>query len=227
MTKKSPRGILNANPGNIRIGAKWQGLCRSQIDQSFCQFENPSWGIRALAVTLITYQDKYGINTIRNVINRWAPPIENDTSSYVDSVAAMAGRSPDSVLDLHNYYHLRPIVEGIILHENGRGPLKARNSWYSDAVIDAALARAGVVKPAIVMDAMPVTKETVGATATATVGAAQLVDVAPQMMLAMESSQDQLSSGSIVRIALGVVTIGLAVYIAWAQIKKHQNGVVA
>jgi hypothetical protein len=83
------------------------------------------------------------------------------------------------------------------------------------------------VKSAAVVAAVPVTKETVAATGTASVGVAQLADVAPQVMQAVDSQQDHLNSGSWVRIIMGVATIGLAVYIAWSQVKKHQQGVVA
>lgn len=224
-----PRGIFNRNPGNIRKGAKWQGLVMAfeQTDTDFCQFIDPTWGIRAIAAILINYQDKHGINTVRGVINRWAPPVENDTGAYVAAVARQVGVLPDEFVDLHRYETLHPIVEAIIRHENGKGPLKTPNTWYDRATVDTGLQRAGVVKSASTVGAVPVTKETVAATGTAALGAGQLADVAPQVMVAMESSQDHLSSGSVVRIVFGVATLGLAVYIAWSQVKKHQTGVVA
>lgn len=87
-------------------------------------------GIRALAVTLITYHDKRrakdgsSIDTIREVIERWAPPHENNTLAYVNEVSKAVGVAPDMIIDLHDYETLRPLVEAIIRHENGRGPLK-------------------------------------------------------------------------------------------------------
>ncbi len=91
-------------------------------------------GIRALAVTLITYHDKRrakdgsNIDTIREVIERWAPPNENNTSAYVNEVSKAVGVTPDMIIDLHDYDTLRPLVEAIIRHENGRGPLKTPNT---------------------------------------------------------------------------------------------------
>ena len=79
----------------------------------------------------------------------------------------------------------------------------------------------------VVADKLPVTKETVAATGTGALGVAQIADVAPQVIAALDSQQDHLSSGSIVRILIGVATIGLAIMIAYAQVKKHQAGVVA
>jgi hypothetical protein len=226
----TPRGIRNHNPGNLDKGsAKWQGLAPpdQQTDPRFAVFIDPTWGIRAIARTLISYQDKYDIRTIRAIIARWAPPSENNTQAYIDIVCARSGLGADQQLDMHRYEHLKPIVECIIRHENGNGPKSNTNSWYDNATIDAALSRAGVVKSAAVVAAVPVTKETVAATGTASVGVAQLADVAPQVMQAVDSQQDHLNSGSWVRIIMGVATIGLAVYIAWSQVKKHQQGVVA
>lgn len=228
--KKAPRGIRNNNPGNIEKGKdKWQGLKLDfeQVDPRFAEFKDPTWGIRALAVVLINYQDKYNLRTIRGIINRWAPSVENDTIAYINQVCTACGATPDERLDLHRYEVLRPVVEAIIRHENGKGPKSTLNSWYDRATIDTALQRAGVVKQAIEIASVPVTKETVGASGTGAIGVAQAVDVAPHVITAVESQQEQLSSGEIMKMVIAVVMIGLAVFIAYSQVKKHQSGVVA
>lgn len=88
-----PRGIRNNNPGNIRWGADWQGLKKDGKlqDPSFCVFKSPVWGIRALAKLLKNYQRLYGLNTPRKIINRYAPPNENQTQAYIQSVAHQLG----------------------------------------------------------------------------------------------------------------------------------------
>lgn len=228
--KTIPRGIRNNNPGNIENdGDKWQGLVMEveRTDTRFAQFKDPTWGVRALAAILIKYQDKYDINTVQGVINRWAPSSENKTVDYVTAVCHACGFGPTEPLDLHRYEALQPIVEAIIRHENGRGPKATLNSWYDRATIDTGLQRAGVVKQSAVVAKVPMTKETVAATGTAGLGVAQIADVAPQIMQAIDSQQEHLSSGSIVRIVFGVATIALAASIAYSQIKKHQAGVVA
>lgn len=124
-----PRGIRNNNPGNIeRTGTKWQGMAPQQTDSRFIVFESPHWGIRALARTLRTYRNSYGLNTVRGMINRWAPPVENNTDSYVRSVAAAVGVSPDQPLAF-DAGQLRRLVAAIIQHENGEQP-------YSDSQLD-------------------------------------------------------------------------------------------
>jgi hypothetical protein len=226
--RAQPRGIRNHNPGNIELGKdKWQGLAAVQDDGRFAKFKDPTWGIRALAIILINYQDKYNISTIAKIINRWAPKVENDTESYIREVCEDTGFTRNEKLDMHDYHDLRPVVEAIIRHENGRGPKSNINTWYDDATIKTGLQRAGVVQPVKTVDAVPVTKETVGATGTAVIGAAQIVDAAPQVIAAVESSQAHLESGSVVRLVIGIATIAVAVFIAYSQVKKHQEGVVA
>ena len=143
-----PRGIRNHNPGNIERGDPWQGLAPDQSpDPRFCVFISPEWGIRAIARTLITYQDRHGIYTIRGIVNRWAPPSENDTDSYARHVAHLVGIDVDEEFDVTDYRACRPIVEAIILHENGRNPDAADGRWYSDLVINRGLELAGIEAP--------------------------------------------------------------------------------
>ena len=225
---RAPRGVRNNNPGNIRLGEPWQGLRPpvERTDLDFCEFIDPAWGIRALARVLISYQDKYGLRTVAGIINRWAPANENNTFAYINAVCAATNVTPGQVLDMHDYVDLKPLVEAIIRHECGIGPLANPNTWYDSPTIDVGLMRAGVVKLHTVIAKVPVTKETLAASGTATLGAAQLAEVAPQVLTAIDSQQEHLSSGSYVRVVLGVMTIVLAGYIAYSQIKKHETGVV-
>lgn len=218
--KDLPRGIRNNNPGNIEWGDPWQGLrpINERTDPRFCQFTTPAYGIRALARTLITYQDKYGIRTVTAAINRWAPPVENDTGAYVRAVQRAVG---GDIVNMHSYESLRPLVEAIIRHENGPGTLKTENTWYDAATIDEGLRLAGVRPDA---RKVPVTRETVGATATGAVGVVELADAVPSVVSAVNGAEGHLTSGSVVRIVIGVVLIAAAVFVAYGQVKKHQAG---
>lgn len=230
----TPRGIRNNNPGNIddHPGNKWQGLVENPAEPRFCTFKDATWGIRALATTLITYYDKRTaedgtpLNTVEKLIGRWAPNNENDTGAYVQAVASAIGVSKDMVIDMHVYCVARPFVEAIIRHENGAGPLKTANTWYSADVIDEGLRRAGIVKVAATVKSVPVTRETAGASVTATIGVAQLADVAPQISDAMDKAEGNITSGQWVRVAFGIAVIVVAVFIAYSQIRKHQKGIV-
>lgn len=239
--KNLPRGIRNNNPGNLEWGDPWQGLVDpkegKKQDVRFAVFRTPAWGIRAMARTLITYQDKRlardgsKIDTLREIIDRWAPAFENDTDAYVRSVGkAMCSTGvcfgPDEeVVNVHDYRTMRPLIEAIIRHENnGKGPYGTIATWYDDATIDEGLRLAGVVKPAA--DRKPVvTGETVAASTAGGLGAAQVAEVLPEITKAMESSEAHLSSGSYIRMAFGLATIALAAYIAYSQFNRNRKDV--
>ena len=126
------RGFRNKNPGNIRRGIDWQGMSATQTDSAFVQFDDPIYGIRALNKILKTYYIKYGLNTVRGIINRWAPPSENNTNSYVNDVAQQLGVGPDEVIDVPA--RAADLSRAIIRHENGLQP-------YDIAMINEGVAR--------------------------------------------------------------------------------------
>jgi hypothetical protein len=118
-----PRGIRNNNPGNVRYtGTKWKGLADPPSDGSFCVFKTPEYGIRAIYVIISNYYTIHNIDTIRGVINRWAPPNENDTKAYIDHVSSKCGVGADQVIDPRSLDIMIPLIEAIILHENGEQP---------------------------------------------------------------------------------------------------------
>lgn len=123
ITEKAPRGIRNNNPGNIRRSSiDWRGEVATG-DQTFEVFDTPEQGIRALGKILRNYQRKYGLNTVRGIINRWAPPTENNTDAYVQHVAEAVGADPDEPINVDATLSL--LVSSIILHENGINPYPA------------------------------------------------------------------------------------------------------
>lgn len=138
MSKDLPRGIRNSNPGNLRHGPAWQGLAKVQEDKQFCQFDHHVYGIRALMKNLLTYKNKHGLKTVREAINRWAPPIGKDadgnkytqnTSSYVSHVAHFLGVAPDEAVDWSGREMLISMTKAIVMHENGR-PTNNEPFWY-------------------------------------------------------------------------------------------------
>ena len=88
------RGIRNNNPLNIRHSAdQWQGARIEQTDKEFVQFTSMAYGYRAAWKTLESYW-KYFHNlpkafNVRNIISRWAPPVENDTENYIRTVLSL------------------------------------------------------------------------------------------------------------------------------------------
>ncbi|MGR7527399.1 structural protein [Klebsiella aerogenes] len=118
------RGIRNNNPGNIRWGDDWKGLVPTgqRTDKSFCQFTSPEYGVRAMVIILRNYQQKYKLNTVSGIIKRWAPPNENDTQAYINSVAQATGVSPDQQINTYDSRFMMKLLQAIIKHENGEQP---------------------------------------------------------------------------------------------------------
>ena len=118
--KKHALGIRNNNAGNIRATGNWQQW-QGAINENrgFIVFDEPENGLRAMARILRNYRDLYQINTIEQIINRWAPPSENDTQSYINSVVQKVGIASSEPLMPDNYPSL---MAAITYHENGEQP---------------------------------------------------------------------------------------------------------
>lgn len=208
-----PRGIRNHNPGNLRRSSDpWQGLAPQQTDPDFCQFESAKWGVRALARTLIAYQDRWGLKSVKRIISRWAPPNENDTEAYVRAVAEAVGVSPDAPIDTHDYKILKPLTLAIIRHENGQQP-------YTDSEIDAGLVLAGVEPPQ-----KPLSQ-------TRTVKGGQVAAGATLLGLTAEAVKDVEPAIPLVQTALqvapwvvGIIALLGIGYMIWARIDDRRRG---
>lgn len=111
------RGIRNNNIGNIRVSKdQWEGATGD--DGSFVTFDTPDSGVRALAKNLMSY-GRQGYDSIEKIINRWAPPNENDTQAYIDSVVSATGIPATQSIDLTNPDVLASLSEAIGYHETG------------------------------------------------------------------------------------------------------------
>ena len=116
--KALSRGYRNNNPGNIRLsGTKWQGEIVGD-DKAFKKFKSMAYGYRAIFVLLRTYINK-GYDTIEKIINRYAPPHENVTTSYVGTVSKMTGIDPNKKISFLQADDLKRIVAAISYVENG------------------------------------------------------------------------------------------------------------
>lgn len=116
----TPRGIRNCNPCNIRLSnTRYLGEVVPSQDRAFKQFENMAYGYRAVFVCLYSYYKKRGLKTIRQMINRWAPPCENDTGSYVRHVAEATLRNPDALIDIDDRNTMVMMVAAMSKVENG------------------------------------------------------------------------------------------------------------
>lgn len=114
-------GLQNNNPLNIRYSAlnKWIGLVGSY--KGFCAFDSMDHGIRAGIIILRTYINKHHLTSVEDIIKRFAPSSENNTSayiSYVNSVLRAGSCNPDYILYKSDDFNL--MVASMCFYE----------SWY-------------------------------------------------------------------------------------------------
>lgn len=113
-----PRGYRNNNPLNIEAGpfaASQQGYLGS--DGRFARFASLDQGVGAADKLLNTYDKKYGLNSVAGIINRWAPPGENNSSAYAATVSRQLGVDPNAPLSTDQR---RPLIDAMAQYENGR-----------------------------------------------------------------------------------------------------------
>ncbi len=102
----SPAPLRNNNPGALMPGGK------------LAQYPNMQAGLAALDQNLQSYGNQ-GVNTLSGIINKWAPPNENNTQAYINDVSSRLGIKPDQPIDLTNPAQRQALSTAIMLHENG------------------------------------------------------------------------------------------------------------
>lgn len=132
---KLPRGVRNCNPGNIRMPPKkledkdkFEGEIRPSKDKSFRTFVKMAYGYRAMHYLLRKYKNKYSLNTLEQMINRWAPPSDNNkTEVYIDFVCDRTGIGRKEIVDVSNMTVMCRIVEAMATMECG-----GKTGWVPD-----------------------------------------------------------------------------------------------
>lgn len=118
--------IRNNNPGNLRPVRDRKGKIikwRGQIDvdsRGFCIFNSLENGLRAAGRNLQDYNKVYGRDTIREIIENWAPRIENDTERYIARVSQETGYHPNQPLNLRDKNVATNLIAAITKQEHGK-----------------------------------------------------------------------------------------------------------
>ena len=115
---KQPRGLRNNNPLNLEATVNWTGMQGN--DGRFAVFPDMETGVAAADRNLQTYHQKYGINTVEGIVNRWAPPTENNSRAYAQTVAQKIGVDPSAPLDMADPQVRRSVLDAMADVENGR-----------------------------------------------------------------------------------------------------------
>lgn len=113
-------GYRQNNPGNIRnAGPVYKG--EISTSSAFKQFENMSYGFRAMASLLHSYIQS-GHNTVAKILYKYAPPTDgNNTAHYISSVCKAANVKEEQVLSDYDFkngnmlnimYHMTKVEQG-------------------------------------------------------------------------------------------------------------------
>lgn len=129
------RAERNNNPGNLEFRGQ-RGATREDGEGRFAKFSSAEEGVSALARQLQLYGSR-GIDTIEQIISKYAPSSENDTGAYIAAMVKRMGVSADQKLDLNDPQVLSGLIQGISRHEAGR-------SFLSDQQVMTGLTMAGV-----------------------------------------------------------------------------------
>lgn len=118
------RGYRNKNPGNIRHGSKWQGLAPNQTDAGFCQFVSHEYGIRAIYKLMQTYQNKYGLNTTKSILARYAPDGDgnNNMALYAKLCADHLGVGVNDRINTKDMKTMIELAKAVVGVELGGNP---------------------------------------------------------------------------------------------------------
>ncbi|NWC11939.1 hypothetical protein HX776_24435 [Pseudomonas agarici] len=127
--KTLPRGVRNNNPGNLNFAGQNGATKEEGPNGRFAKFSTMEEGVGALVKQLRRYEDR-GDDTLRAIINKYAPSSENNTGAYMSTLSKQLGVGYDQKLDQNDTKQLMALVKGIINHENGSG-------YVSDSQISA------------------------------------------------------------------------------------------
>lgn len=96
------------NPGNLRVPGS---------SLSFQQFPTEKAGVEAMAHQLKLYQDRDHLDTIKQIVSKYAPSSENDTGKYIRYVAAWTGYKDNQKLNLNDPMVMSKLISAMSRQE--------------------------------------------------------------------------------------------------------------
>lgn len=119
---------------NIRASKSFSWAGQTGATKGFCDFEGIEMCRRAGLYLLMRSYRRAGVVKLDEVIKRWAPPTENNTSNYVDFVCKRSGLQRGFVLrylsDFASVLAAMEIVEiGVPASKRGEYYAAAKDSY--------------------------------------------------------------------------------------------------
>lgn len=111
---------LVSNARNNPLNLRFAGQKDATDSKGFAAFPTPDAGLAATQNQFALYA-KRGINTLNGLVSTWAPPNENDTAAYINTVSGVTGIAPDAKIDLTDPALQKRIMAAMSRVENGPG----------------------------------------------------------------------------------------------------------
>ncbi|PTR06451.1 MULTISPECIES: hypothetical protein [unclassified Novosphingobium] len=113
-------GAPGSAPGAGAGGGINAGNLRNPNGIGFQKFRSTADALVAMGRQLVTYQKRDDLNTIAQILYRYAPPNENNTEGYIQFVSKMTGFARNQALNLSDASQLEKLMYAMIRMEKGR-----------------------------------------------------------------------------------------------------------
>lgn len=128
-TFADPRGIRNNNPGNLNFVGQNGAQLESHATPRFAKFQTAFDGFSALGKQIKAYYNGTSkavgyqkLQSVEDIISRFAPPKENNTQAYINKLSKTLGVGRGETLNIHDPQVLATLMNGITQIENGKNP---------------------------------------------------------------------------------------------------------
>lgn len=125
----SPRGIRNNNPGNLNYVGQNGATLENHATPRFARFNSAFEGFAALGKQIKAYYNGTSkaagykkLQSVEDIISRFAPASENNTQGYIDKLSKMLGVGRGDSLNIQDPKVLATLMNGITQIENGKNP---------------------------------------------------------------------------------------------------------
>ncbi|HGE8301172.1 TPA: lytic transglycosylase [Serratia marcescens] len=124
-----PRGIRNNNPGNLNYVGQNGATLEQHATPRFANFISPFAGFMALGKQIKAYYNGTSkaagyqkLQSVEDIISRFAPASENNTQAYINKLSKMLGVGRGDSLNIQDPQVLATLMNGITQIENGKNP---------------------------------------------------------------------------------------------------------
>lgn len=141
----APRGIRNNNPGNLNYVGQNGATLENHATPRFARFNSAFEGFAALGKQIKAYYNGTSkaagyqkLQSVEDIISRFAPASENNTQGYINKLSKMLGVGRGDSLNIQDPQVLATLMNGITQIENGKNP------YAPEMVLKAAQSTVGV-----------------------------------------------------------------------------------